>query len=98
LNKYLFDIQINKHAARHVEYHFAHILDTQIQDALLTGGFGSLEPSPDQLTLHDKEASEVKQEVAKLDDEERVKHPVEITKKSFFHFTVDEAIVVIGSP
>jgi len=88
--------EINKHAARYVEYHFAHILDMQIQDALLTGGFGSLELSPDQLTLHDKEASEVNQEVVKH-DEERVKLPLELPKKSFFHFTVDEAIAAIGS-
>jgi len=88
----LLDVKktVNKHAARNVEYHFTNILNEQVQFSLLKAGFGILESSP-HLEHRD---SNIKEE-AVIDNEENNLSSVissVMPQKSFFHFTIEEAI------
>ncbi|RHZ89844.1 hypothetical protein Glove_9g156 [Diversispora epigaea] len=100
----LLDIKksVNKHAARKVEYHFVNILEEHIQNALLKGGFGVLEISPDQFSHRSKENIEIIEDYneKKMDEENNdIQAVISIkSKKRFFHFTMEEAIFAAQSP
>ncbi|CAG8583160.1 741_t:CDS:2 [Ambispora leptoticha] len=85
----LFDIrkELNKYADHIVEFHFANILNENIQNALLTGGFGVINVSADDLS----EKNEKENGDQKIKDEEKAQSLYKPAKK-FFHLTLDEAV------
>ncbi|CAG8527587.1 9435_t:CDS:2 [Diversispora eburnea] len=102
----LLDVKksVNKHSARNVEYHFANILEEHVQNALLNAGFGVPETSPDQFSHKSGANIEIIEEnnEKRIDEENNINHiPAVISvtsKKRFFHFTIEEAILAAQNP
>uniref|UniRef100_A0A1D1Y0I0 Putative sulfate permease C3H7.02 n=1 Tax=Anthurium amnicola TaxID=1678845 RepID=A0A1D1Y0I0_9ARAE len=69
--------ELNKHADQQVEYHFANIINENIEEVLIIAGFGVLE---------NHEITEEK------GDEEAITERISQSSKRFFHLTLDEAV------
>ncbi|CAG8531501.1 15875_t:CDS:2 [Acaulospora colombiana] len=82
----LIDIKkaLNKHAARRVEFHFANIATSSIQQTLIESGFGTIETNAEESRPGDLESSGVED---KAEDNSVIQ-----LKKRFFHLSLEEAI------
>jgi len=91
--------ELNKHANRPVDYHFANLLDLGVQETLVTGGFGTFEPGTDNLAFPNTEAHTLadhttEDNLAEKDSNGTVgdeENPIRKQKK-LFHLSLEEAI------
>ncbi|RIA94073.1 STAS domain-containing protein, partial [Glomus cerebriforme] len=82
--------ELNKYADQHVEFHFANIINENIEESLLVAGFGSL--SGGDL---DSGHGDTENNARSINDEESIKEGTEeiiCSPKKFFHLTLDEAV------
>jgi len=97
----LIDIrkELNKYSAHNVEYHFANILDKQIQSALVTAGF---DKQSDEY-MDDTTGAEIGlTPEPRLDEENQISQTekpttANTTAKRFFHLSLEEAIRAAAS-
>ncbi|CAI2184388.1 4961_t:CDS:2 [Funneliformis geosporum] len=89
--------ELNKYAGQPVEFHFANILDEDIEESLIAGGFDSLDSNSNISINSATDSGDTITAIERIPDEEiGVKEKESNSKvqktKRFFHLTIDEAI------
>lgn len=86
--------ELDRYSQHSVEFHFANVMNENVQNSLIVGGFGKFEQKDLATEGSEKEekTNETEVDIEKGNDDNNVEIEIIKTPKKFFHLSIEEAL------